>query len=298
MLSRRYLLALIASLPAACVRPGSGASLVSTYDPAREASIYPEGPPFVAVFAKGKTKLGWVAAVHTPAPQSPTADTIALAFAAVRPRAVVLEGFPTRWGANPDRILRRLSRLPEDQGDEGDVAARAALASGADIWGGEPTDAELAAALAGEGYAADDIFYTALLGPLEQDQRNGVFSTVQGPEFEESFLSIAAAMAPSYAVDAPSGPEGFRNWFNARFGVPLEDDPEWFTRGWPGKTGIGAEISRASNRLRDVHAYTVATDRVRTHGRVVVVYGGSHLSSVWGALEHDFGPPHLQRPPH
>lgn len=295
MLNRRVVLAAVAMQPIGCASTPMRvrSDLVQTYDAERQAALYGDGP-IVALYERGGRTLGWIAAVHGPTPDTPTAQLVRDAISALKPRIVLLEGFPTAWGENPDRVIRRVNALPPNEGDEGDVAVRAAITVGADIWGGEPTDAQLAAALAAQGYAPGDVFFAALLGPLEQDQRNGEFDAPEGAAFDAAFNRLAHAMAPSYAAPTPTRAD-FEAWFQTRFGVSLKDDPEWFTRGWPGRDGIGAEIARASNRLRDVHAYSTVIALLSERRSVVVVFGGSHLSSVWAALEHGFGRPRLLR---
>ncbi len=297
VLSRRAIIATLAFCPVACATPRLGIrpELVQTYDPARETALYPAGPPLIALYQSRARTLAWVAAVHSPTPATPTAELVRGAIAHAKPRAVVLEGFPTSWGPNPARIMSRVAQLPPDLGDEGDVAVRTASAIGADVWGGEPSDAELASALAVQGFAPADLFYTAFFGPLEQDQRNGAFASPRDPAFDAAFMRLASELAPSYRVPSDASPAAFRAWFKTQFGVRLEDDPEWYARGWPGKQGVSSAIARASNHRRDIHAYTTIIERLEADNRVVVVFGASHLSSVWAALVHTLGPPRVLR---
>ena len=292
--TRRAFTAGLSSLPfAACSRdrsfsPFPGA--VVTFDPAREAELYPEGKPLLALYQSGGSQLGWVAAVH--GDDAATAETIRRTFDLVQPRSVILEGFPTEMGPNPARVL---AAIREGARNETMLAVEQALNADATVWGGEPTERQRIAALRERGFAAEDILFAAFFGPLEQDQREGRFGDVDEPAFDEAFAVWAVIIASEQGVDDVPTALAFRSWFERTFGKPIEQDAEWWTRGWPGRLGVGSDIARTSNHVRDVHVYELTITRLNEDRHVVVVFGGSHLSSVWSALERSLGTPTIKR---
>ena len=75
-------------------------------------------------------------------------------------------------------------------------------------------------------------------------------------------------------------------------------DPLWDHHGGPGEPEIAGRIGNAQNLIRDRTTLNVITRVLNEHRRVLVVYGGSHLSSLWRALQDELGPPRLTgRPP-
>lgn len=296
MYTRRFFISALPAFTIAGCMSGAvrkHSEFVDQYDPAREARLYPDGPPFLAHYEQGQFQLGWIAALHGDDPATKAA--IREAFTLIQPTSVLLEGFPTSWGANPETILEDIRGSEGPFTNETDLSIAEALRSGASVWGAELTGRELAFSIRALGFNPTDVFYTAFFGPLEQDLREGRFENTTGPAFERAFKDWAEIIAPEHQADAAPTPEGFRGWFRDKFGIAFEDDAKWWERGWPGKEGLGSEIARASNRLRDVHAYNTTIDRLTADRRVIVVFGGSHLSSVWRALEASMGEPTLRR---
>ncbi len=291
MLTRKTLLSLplVACTAALAARP----DLIRDFDPARQAALYPADRSFLALYRRGGQTLGWVAAKHSADPNGQTAQTLRMAFARVRPRAVILEGVPSAWGVNPRRLIDQLSRLAPGEGNEGDLAARLVLNSGAAIWGGEPTESDLGAALIAQGFSAEDVIHSALFGPLEQQQREGAFSSPADPLFPAAFAAMAADIARGYGLGSAPSLDQFRAWHQRTFGAPLSEATTWYERGWPNGDTVPARIARASNRQRDIQAYRVTLERLTADRMVLVVYGASHLSNVWDALAAVLGPPEL-----
>lgn len=291
-LTRRSFAAGLPAVAAGCasLAPVAGdPALVDPYAPEREAALYPVEPPFLAVFERGGRTLGFVTAVHTTERNSRTFSAIRQGLERVRPAALVLEGFPAAWGDNPAKIVEDTRRMTAADADswergEGVYAASLAVARGVPFRGGELTDAELHRALTAEGFATDDVFFTSLLGPLAQDLRAKTFAGPADPRFEPAFDGWAGPIAKDIGRKPPSLSE-FEGWYVKTFGISLEKDPRWSERGGPGERELPGRIGRASNLLRDRRLFELSLRMLNERRRVLVVYGGSHLSSLWRALE-------------
>ena len=300
-LSRRGLLLAAPGLLTACLHPGARPDLVDAFSAERQRTVLPQGFPVLALYETGSETLGFVAANHTVDPRSMTFRTIRFALETVRPKLVVLEGFPTALGVNPERIVRQARRSGAADANafergEAAFAAGLALGGGTPFVGGEPTDAELARKLVAAGFSQDDVFFSSLYGPLGQDFKSGAFSGPAEPGFERSFRRWAGEIARELGRSTP-WVQAFRDWHQAAYGVALEDDPIWWERDGPGRPGKAGQISRLQTLLRDRHLHTVLVDAVGRHRRVLTVYGGSHLSTLWRSLEAVMGSPRLMRPP-
>jgi hypothetical protein len=271
-------------------------SLVDEFNPAREAALFEAETAFLALYGARGRRLGFVAAHHTTEPQSATFRSIDAAFDTVDPAVVLLEGAPSQDGYNPRQILSGLvhpSRTALNSWDrgEGAYAAAQALARGALILGGEPTDAILFERLSALGFRDDDIFFSALLGPLQQDRDAAVFASAHSKAFSSAFNCWSDQLCRRRSRDLAYQQGAFENWCRNRMGQDVFDDPNWLRRGNPGCDGIAAAVNRAANRIRDYHLMDLATRLLKRRQRVVIVFGASHLSSLWRGLAMVFGPP-------
>lgn len=285
----------LASLLVGCMRSraAKNVDLVQPYSPALERALFPQELPFLALYRRGQRTLGFAAVVHSSDPSSKTFGLISAAFTKLRPRSVILEGFPTMWGSNPKKIVEKVGQPASGSYDLGEDmhAARLAVQSGAKVWGGEPTTSELAAHLTQLGFSREDIFFASLLGPLAQDLEARVFSSPADPRFTVAYDRWAKLDAPQYGMTSPPEPQAFREWFRRNYGRTLEADTEWHTRGGPGQAGKAGEIGRAANLQRDRRLFELATRLAQTNGPVLIVYGGSHLASLWRAFQASLGSP-------
>lgn len=275
------------------------ARLIDSYSPERQEKLFREPLPFLAHYEFRNRHLGIVAVVHSSDPRSPTFRIIEQAFRTIRPRAVILEGFPTSWGASPARVMSKLEIIdPADSYARGEDmhAARLAHQNGVEVWGGEPDEREIAAELRRLGFHDRDVFFASMFGPLAQDREAKLFENVDDPRLAAAYAKWADVNARAYDPTAPRDLASFEAWFVGNYGRGLRDDPEWFTRGGPGQQGVAGEIGRASNRIRDQHMFALALRLMNGKGRVLVVAGGSHLSSQWRAFEAALGTPRIVSP--
>lgn len=284
-----------AALAHPALRPAT--ELVDFYSPQRQDMLLGDRLPLVANYSGRAGDLAFAAVAHSSDPKSPTFRMITGTFKKMRPTTVILEGFPTTWGPNPARIINKVaSGALASSYDVGEdmYAARLAATTGAVVWGAEPDDAEIAARLKKAGFSARDIFFASMFGPLAQDREAKIFVEPHGSAFEKSYRQWATVNARNYDHTAPLDPGAFRSWFEQHYGRTLEQDPDWSDRGGPGQAGIAGKIGRASNRIRDQHMFALAARLAGSGQRVLLVAGGSHLSSQWRALKATFGVPTIR----
>ncbi len=299
-MGRRDFLALIsaAGMGATPYKLTGHSSLVDKYSPEREDALYGGKLPLVAVYRKEDLALAFVAAVHGTEADSPTFRAVAEGFALIQPSVVVIEGFPWSLGPDPRRIVRQVqnrhSPAASSYARGEDVhAASLALKRHVPFYGGELTDAELLKALNAEGFAAQDVFFASMFGPLTQDARAGAFSGPSDPRFKAAYDRWRAEISPAYPAAMPSDVLAFASWYARIYGKPIETDPKWLDRGGPGEPEIAGRIGNAQNLIRDQRLFGLMINLLDTERRVLTVFGGSHLSSLWRALADALGSPTL-----
>jgi hypothetical protein len=274
------------------------ARLVQPFSDERQTILLPHDPPLTAAYQRRLKRLTFVGVEHTTNPKSASFAAIEEAFDTLQPRAVIVEGFATRWGPSPSFLLKSLDKPWEQRSsyEQGEAFHAITLAARRQIpvWGGEPTDSEVVERLLAMGYDSADVFAALMFGPLGQDWRSGAFPAPTGPDFEVSYARWADDMKGAFANPPPTDLASFQAWYLARFGKPLEADPDWATRGGPEGDSISERIGGQSNLLRDRHLFDLMLKLTNEQDRVLTVFGSSHLANQWDALKASFGAPILR----
>lgn len=294
-LNRR--LALLGGLSAAgCASALPSSEEVAEFSLALQARL-PRQPPLLAVFERGDRTLGFVAARHSIDAAHPTFALVRTAFVKVQPRAVIIEGIETARGEWPRPIVQEGRRLmaSHDPASAGEALYTAQLAMERNIplWGGEPTDQDIYAALLAAGSDPQDAFYASLFGPLEQSRREGAITGPNDPRFAAVFERWARATARGLAPAPDPSVGAFRAWYRDRTGLDLNADQNWLASHDPDYAGPVQKENKQHMRIRDQHLLDLIRSRLDTHGRVLVVYGGSHIATIWSPLVRQLGRPHL-----
>lgn len=292
---KRLVLLLAGAVLAACATPTSGIELVRAYTAELDAAVEPEAYPYVAEHRRGGRRLAFVAAAHSSNPGSQTHLQVRRAFEHLQPAAVIIEGIPSEWGENP-RMVVELARATNDPGaqpyarGEAGYAASLALAAGVPFMGGEPTEQVQTAALLAQGFSAEDVFNTDLLKLLPQSVRGGEISGPADPGFDRVFRRWTRSLAAERDAAPRVTIEDFDRWYRAQYGVDFRTDPLFDRRADPGAETTAGRILRAQALVRDRHLLEVILGAVREHGRVLVVYGGTHRTTLAQALSRELGP--------
>jgi hypothetical protein len=84
--------------------------------------------------------------------------------------------------------------------------------------------------------------------------------------------------------------EGFAAWYLKQFGADYRTDPLFTARFDPAAETLVGRLLRAQSQIRDRHLLQVILDNVRRRGRVLVVYGGTHRTTLARPLTRALGP--------
>lgn len=250
--------------------------------------------PFVAHYQRRSRNLYFVACEHET--RGASFALIDRLFAQWTPNWMIIEGFATDRGSSPKEITKVALRKDDRhawQAGEGAHAVRICVESGIEFEGGEPSDRSALTALSDQGVRERDLANAILIAALVQNGGGDDGCSNHPTDHEiELWHDLMKDKYPCVARDRQT----LNDWWNECFHIDLEEDPIWCTRSDPGGSGPASGAMRALNLHRDRHLYELIIDRLTEHRSVGVVFGGSHLASLWKPLRAALGEPQLILP--
>lgn len=254
---------------------------------------------FAAVYAVGSRRLVFVGARHTERNDSDTFRLIRDAFAMTRFDTVIAEGFPTSWGINPDRIVKRFAAIevrPDGTVPGGETVPTVigARQQTARLIGGEPEDRDVQRSVAADGVSDVDLLGFAVLRVVPQwiDERrigNASDPRLAALVTRELIVQRASLGLPDTVL------ADYRTWLAWYSAVNQKPLSASFTTEEVGPLADGPfgtnRIAYAISRARDSHLHRLAIASVNRGGNVLIVFGGSHLMIHRPALDAVLGPP-------
>lgn len=273
------------------------AALVEPFSYELGAQREPGRAPFLARYERDGTRLDFIAAAHGNDPASATFRLVRETFEADVPAIVVVEGFPSTWGQSPEPILQWLKEIASGEGGQpqSEAAFAAALAHGGGIpfIGGEPDDTWLRDQLLSAGFTRADVFGASAVKALPGASPDLQALTCSGAALQSALRTIAArALADPNAAEAELA--AFKAWYRSTFGVDVCGDAELSRHANPIADSIVGRVMSAEMKLRDRHLLGVIEAQLNSYRRVLVVYGGSHWTTLSAALNAGLGDPVFQ----
>lgn len=258
----------------------------------------PDGA-FATVYRVGSRHLVFIGAQHENQNDSPTFRMIRDAYAAFKFDAVIAEGFPTSWGANPTRILDSVSKSGTSADgfvEDGETVptVTGAQQQAARLFGGEPDDAEVRRLVAIDGITDRDLLGFYVLRSLPQwigerqinDAADSRLQSLVAAALsrQRERLRLPAQTIPDYAA--------WLSWYEMTNGKPLKAsfDTEEVGPLADGHFGTN-KIAFAVSKARDVYLHRLMIDHLNAGESVMVVFGGSHLMIHRPALDAVLGHP-------
>jgi hypothetical protein len=253
--------------------------------------------PFTAAYRRGERTLVFVGVRHVFTAGNGTIRAIDAGFSETPPAILIAEGFPTAMGESPAPLAeqaRRRGTAAEDQFSRGEAlyAVSTAVARGIPFLGGEPTRAEETGAVERRGYTAEDIAFAYLVGGLSQSLRSGDLAGPADPKLAAACAQWGRACAEQYQLRPPSWAEVAAR-YRAMFGVAVTHDQALPTRSEPGTASAVARLNQQVAHVRDEHLLTTIETALSARKRVLVVFGGSHWTTLSSALEKRLGKPRI-----
>jgi hypothetical protein len=257
-----------------------------------------EEVPFTVTYSKGGSSLVFVGVHHVFTPQNPTIRAVDSGFAKVSPAIVIVEGFPTTMGENPPPLVKEAQTRGTPEADdfargEAMYAASLALTRGIPFLGGEPTRAEQVQALERRGYAPKDIAFAYLVGGLSQSLRSGDIAGPNDPKLIDAFARWAHVFKDQYKFE-PMSFGDFAVRYRSMFGVEVTHDAALAGRSEAGTESPVALLNQTDRLTRDEHLLATIEKELALKKRVLVVYGGSHWTTLSQALQKKHGKPETE----
>ncbi|MGH6950469.1 MAG: hypothetical protein ACREH4_06335 [Vitreimonas sp.] len=250
--------------------------------------------PCAAIYRQGRFELTFVGARHDADPEGATQALVRSAFAQAAPRAVIVEGFATETGVSPADAAEdaRQAQSAWARGEAG-LAVRLALDGEIPFRGGEPTQRQVYDALLAQGYSIDELFGGLVLNATIQSLQAGQLHSGADPRFSNLFDAVQRMIRSEQSLALPPdySAERFYAWYEAAFDAPFQSDPALITRGAPDPSTHVGRMHIAWDGPRDVNLLRIIRETLTEHERVLVVYGGSHLTALEPALAEMLGPP-------
>ncbi|MGB6605003.1 MAG: hypothetical protein WBE65_12000, partial [Steroidobacteraceae bacterium] len=175
-----------------------------------------------------------------------------------------------------------------------------ALTRGIPFLGGEPTREEENQVLKAKGFTDADMAFSALLGGFSQALRSGEIPDTSPGSLAKVYPRLARSVkAPpdrgGWNLNAPSLDE-FRKRYREMYGVDIVGDERFPLRidvVVDDNTRHGQQ-SRVDMMTRDQHLLGLIEQQLAERRSVLVVYGGSHWSTLSAALEGRLGKPKIR----
>ena len=258
---------------------------------------------FVASYRNGRERLVFVGVRHTFDPNAPTMRAVVDGFSRFRPAVAIVEGFPTALGENPPELVAQANRYGAADADgfargEGMLAASIALALRIPFLGGEPTRAEEIQVLKNKGFTDEDLAFSALLGWYSGALRSGEIPDMTTASLMKIYPKLAEYIkAPlednGWNLDAPTVAE-FNQRYRDLYGVDLASDDHFVLRIDVGDSTRHGQQAQVDMMTRDRHLLGLIEQQLAARKAVLVVYGGSHWSTLSAALEQRLGKPTIR----
>jgi hypothetical protein len=293
-MTTRLCVALVIALSAAQI----GSAAVTEIPPFSDALARERGPteaPFVATYRSHGKVLAFVGADHVFTDENSTIDMIDRTFVKTQPSGVILEGFPTAMGPNPEVIQEAVRRRRNPDADgfargEASFAASRALARHVPFVGGEPTIDEEIEGLVRLGYEHADVLFAMRLRAIGQARRSGEMPVGDTAAFAKCVGEQSRAVADMTGTAPATVPQFVADYLRL-VGVDPVSDPEMPHRYDPGSETMLRRMGSDNMRVRDQHLLATIMQQLDLHPRVLVVYGSSHWTTLSRALETRLGKP-------
>lgn len=294
-----WLITLLAIQFGSCTSNGSlepNLSLIQPYSYELEAEE-PFKVPFLAHFKRGERELVYVAAFHEKRVGAATFKLIDRAFGNHDFRMVVLEGFPASLGVSPPTIVEDFERGRDGKiyhWGEPSYAALKARSLGIPFIGGEPDEQDIVHEALTSGFSTEDLVGFYVVRRIQQAIRDGVVPSASLEEIYDDFVPWVRQETGLVAKDFGFG--AFQVWYENANGKAFDlqtFDPEEAAPLARGKYRT-QRISHVLGMARDRFVVKLTARMLDRHGRVLVVFGKSHLAQQRPALEEMLGPPLTQ----
>lgn len=252
-------------------------------------------------------ELIFIASNYSNDANSKTHQQIKNIFSTEKPDLYIMEGFSNEQeGLSPKRLQEKSKKLcATGKCNQNLYAAYIATKNNVDFLGAELSESEQVKLLSKEGFAFDDIIFYMLMQQLPYFFRDGdfdrhkqKFTKATYESMCNDFLQRTIAGWINKKVNVTY--HDFLVWWGKNFAKPLDLQKEFsnFENGFalvePSNKNdayITQKIAYYFNKNRQNHLLDLIKSEIKTHNKVVVVFGATHLRDIWQKLVDAFGEP-------
>ncbi len=251
--------------------------------------------PYVFGLKSGETELHCFGAPHVMAPENPIFEQIKTAFTAANPDLVFIEGI--RKPEDTSVLNERVRAMTEGEAiiraGEAGFALKLAIGNGIDWHCPEPTDKDLYGHLLTQGFSKDDLFAREIFLMLPQYHRQTKKDGFR--EYIEPYIRRFEQETDWQDFDySYERGIGIGNRLSGE-DIDVENDPAAPDRidpiPWEGREGKRTVLNRigtAASAYRDRKSVKDMAEAMKTHERIFMVYGASHIVMQEPALRKLF----------
>ncbi len=264
--------------------------------------------PFIETFHRNHKTLIYVAAAHhsplkyPDAFADPTFQIIDSVFLKTPPEAVIVEGVdPSQISGfldHADQCAAAKFNVPGTHCGEPDLAAYAAQQRGISVYTGEPTARFELSFFQSHGYSIQDFLAFWIMANISFEKSQGQMNEAK---FRRVASDVVANLNHSLGASVRFTPDDFAAWYAKHIQTPrnyldlTNEDAAPYPPPEEPKTVLHT-LSALCTEARDKNVAATIKTLLRSHNRVLVVYGASHLDFEWQGLTQLMGVPKKTKP--
>ena len=255
--------------------------------------------PYLATFKKDGFVLAYLAATHANQESDPTMTLLRRTLENGSFKAVMFEGFPfDASSSDQERYLQYAERTRRGgllEGGEDAYAAILAHSKGLPFYGGEPTEPQVLQGVLARGYSARDLVGFSIVRMIPVWTRDG---ELKGKSLDALADDRLRSECRGYRLEPAACPDldSLKFWYRTKngeeFGEPFDGEK---AAPYPGGKYFTQRLSAAVDDVRNRAVVEHIEKLLRKHGKILVVYGGSHLTMQSKAFEAALGTPTYSR---
>ncbi|HEY8191197.1 MAG TPA: hypothetical protein VIG74_02140, partial [Alphaproteobacteria bacterium] len=220
-------------------------------------------------------------------------QTVKREFDSFRPDVVIVEGVPYTGETSPAWYLDHCrAQAKNDFAGGGESAYATVLAAdrGIAFVPGEPSEHVVFDTLRDQGFTRNDFlgWHAARMIRQELAANNKIDIAGEVKQAADNYLQVLDIHDMKFDF------EDFAAWYEGRMGkaVSLESiaDDDFSPSSAP-DAGFLQKMTQAADKMREPHILKIISEQLRTHDRVLVVFGSAHLAKQLGVLTRMMGAP-------
>jgi gamma-glutamyltranspeptidase/glutathione hydrolase len=251
--------------------------------------------PFQALYQRNDHTLTYLGVRHENDLSSSSMQLISNTFAKKKFDVVLLEGFPSAKGKNPESMKTEALQDGKNgffQEGETGLSIQLAVKYGVAFIGAEPDENEVETSILKAGYTKQDLLFFYLVRQIPEFRRQKKLTILTNDDLFNQFLKN---WSRTLEVDPTPDLKTFFTWYKEKNGKAFNVDD--IDTEVPAPLGTGKlftqRLSAVVGRRRNEFIVDQITTAVHQYKSVLVIFGASHWATQRLALEDLMGKPEV-----